>query len=327
LLAPLARLYGAITATRLGQPGLELGIPVLCIGNLTLGGAGKTPTAIAIAGILHNAGINPSFLSRGYGGRRAGPLMVDPVRHTAREVGDEPLLLARVAPTIVARNRANGARYARSAGASLIIMDDGFQNPALMKHLAVLVVDGRRGIGNGKVFPAGPLRAPLEAQLNRAQAIIVVGESTGATPVTAAARTRGLPVFTGRLEPDREALAALAGSEVLAFTGIGDPEKFFATLREAGVSVRGQRSFSDHHRYTRAEAAALTREAAQQGLTLITTEKDATRLRSDPRLARLASSARTLPVHLSLHDALELQSFLLEHLARLRIDDARGLQR
>ena len=170
--------------------------------------------------------------------RSPGPVRVDPARHRAAEVGDEPLLLARFAPTIVSRDRAAGADAARAAGAGSIVMDDGFQSPGLHKDRSILVVDGRRGIGNGKVFPAGPLRAPLESQLRRAQALLVVGAGTAGEAVAAAAQAHGLPVFHGRLEPDAQALAVLKGRPVLAFAGIGDPEKFFATLRDAGIDVR-----------------------------------------------------------------------------------------
>src|SRR5215471_2279010 len=173
LLAPLGALYGAVAALRLQLPGRRARVPVVCVGNLTLGGSGKTPTAIAIARMLQAAGDRPVFLTRGYGGRLAGPVLVTP-SHTAAEVGDEPLLLARVAPTIVARDRVTGAAAAEAAGAGIIVMDDGFQNPSLEKDLSVLVVDGRRGIGNDHVFPAGPLRAPLAAQLAGADAVLVI---------------------------------------------------------------------------------------------------------------------------------------------------------
>src|SRR5712675_2587110 len=225
LLAPLGALYGVIAAQRLMQAGRRVRVPVVCIGNLTVGGAGKTPTAIAVARLLQAAGARPIFLTRGYGGRLAGPVAVAPT-HGAADVGDEPLLLARVAPTIVARDRAAGARAAEAAGAELIVMDDGFQNPALAKDLSLIVVDGRRGLGNGKVFPAGPLRAPLRPQIARAQALLVVGEpGPAAQPAIDGARARGLPVFTGRLVPDPAVVAALAARPALAFAGIADPEK------------------------------------------------------------------------------------------------------
>src|SRR5947209_14330597 len=249
LLAPLAALYGAVAQWRLGRGGERAGAPVVCVGNLTVGGAGKTPTALALARMLAAAGERPMFLTRGYGGALAGPLLVDPARHRAREVGDEPLLLARTAPTIVARDRVKGAGIAGDA--SVIVMDDGFHNPSLVKDFSVLVVDARRGIGNGRVIPAGPLRAPLDAQLTRAHALVVVGTSSRAAAVAAAARARDIPVLQARLRPDAAFIAGLGGARVLAFAGIGDPEKFFATLADAGVALAARRSFPDHHRYTR----------------------------------------------------------------------------
>jgi tetraacyldisaccharide 4'-kinase len=294
----------------MARPGFSAGVPVVCIGNLTVGGAGKTPTATAVARWLAEAGRQPFLLSRGYGGASAGPIRVDAARHTPDEVGDEPLLLARVAPTVVARDRKAGAIFARKAGAGSIVMDDGFQNPALAKNLSILVVDARRGIGNGGVFPAGPLRAPLTAQLNRAHAVLLVGEGPAGEAVAAAALQRGLPLFRGRLEPDKAVLDALRARPVLAFAGIADPEKFFATLRDGGVDVRVARSFPDHHRYRRGEADDLANHAEGEGLSLVTTEKDLVRLAGQAELAALAS-ARTLPVTLAVTEERVLREFVL----------------
>jgi len=314
-LAPVAALYGAVAAWRMRRQGCDVGIPVVCIGNLTLGGAGKTPTALMLGRLLQAAGARPFFLTRGYGGTLAGPLTVDADRDTARQVGDEPLLLARVAPTIVARDRAAGAAAACEAGAGLVVMDDGFQNPSLHKHLAILVIDGRRGIGNGRVFPAGPLRAPLEAQLAHAHALVVIGEGTGAASVEAASRARGLKILQGRLAPDPAAVAALAKRPALAFAGIGYPEKFFATLDAAGIAAPVRRSFPDHHRYTAAEATALVAEAERQDLTLLTTEKDMARMAGDEAVAPLARRARALPVTLALDDKDGVLRFIIERVA------------
>src|ERR1700729_1413958 len=253
LLAPLAAIYGAVAWGRIQAQGKPAGVPVICLGNLTTGGAGKTPAALAVAHLLLAVHERPFFLSRGYGGKLAGPVRVDPSFHHAAEVGDEPLMLARLAPTIVARDRVAGARVARSAGAGVIVMDDGFQNPSLIKDLAILLVDATRGIGNGRIIPAGPLRAPLEIQIAHAQAVVVVGPPDGATAVTDAARRYGVTRFHGRLEPDRDSIAALGRRKVLAFAGIGNPQKFYATLAEAGVNVAERASFPDHHRYTAAE--------------------------------------------------------------------------
>jgi len=319
LLTPVAAVYGAVAAARLKRDGYRAGVPVICIGNLTLGGAGKTPTALAVARMLKAAGERPVFLSRGYGGRQRGPLLVAPDRDRAVDVGDEPLLLARVAPTVVAQDRVAGAKAAQAAGASVIVMDDGFQNPALAKDFSVLVIDGRRGLGNSKVFPAGPLRAPLDAQLARADAVILVGAvGEGAAATGAVAEARKLPLFYARLEPDREAIAALAGRRVLAFAGIGDPEKVFATLRAAGIAVAATRSFADHHRYTTADARDLCRQAEGEGLTLVTTEKDAARLQGEAALAELAGRVRVLPVGLVLAQETTLGRLLVDRIAAVR---------
>jgi tetraacyldisaccharide 4'-kinase len=300
LLTPLAALYGSVAARRMRRPGQHVRATVICIGNLTVGGAGKTPTAIAVARLLRDAGANPAFLTRGYGGRLAGPVIVAPT-HTAGDVGDEPLLLARVAPTVVARDRVAGAAAAIAAGANTIVMDDGFQNPSIGKDLSVLVVDGRRGIGNGKVIPAGPLRAPLAAQLARAHALLVVGEpGWSARGVVAGARPAGPSLLTGRLVPDPAAAAALKGARVLAFAGIADPDKFFATLREAGIAVVATRRFADHHLFSATQANELIAVADQTGLTLVTTEKDHARMTGDPALAALAARSKTLPVTLEI---------------------------
>jgi tetraacyldisaccharide 4'-kinase len=319
LLAPLSLAYGAVAGLRLRQRGRRAGMPVVCIGNFTVGGAGKTPTALAVARMLAAAGERPVFLSRGYGGRLAGPVLVDLVRHAADDVGDEPLLLARAAAAIVARARVEGAALAAAAGAGVVVMDDGFQNPSLAKDFSVLVVDGQRGIGNGRVIPAGPLRAPLKAQLARAHALVVVGTASGAADVVvAAARAQGIPVFAAWLRPDPGVVSALGGGRVLAFAGIGDPQKFFATLVDAGIPVAATRSFPDHHRYTKAEAQALCDDADRDGLILVTTEKDHVRLTGDEALAELAAHAHALPVALALEEGERFRSLLLERLAEAR---------
>ncbi|MGB6536370.1 MAG: tetraacyldisaccharide 4'-kinase [Xanthobacteraceae bacterium] len=297
-LTPVAAVYGAAAWLRLRATGQSVGAPIICLGNLTVGGAGKTPAALAVARLLLAAHQRVFFLSRGYGGRLAGPVMVNPSVHGAAAVGDEPLLLAHLAPTIVARDRLAGAHFARRAGARIIVMDDGFQNPSLKKDLPILVIDGRRGIGNGRIIPAGPLRAPLQSQIARARALIVVGPGEAAEAVAENARRRGLEVFGSRLEPDRQTLAALGGRKILAFAGIADPNKFFATLDAAGLAVAERVSFADHHRYAAAQAQALLDRAQQQNLMLLTTEKDHVRLTGDPPLATLAARAAVLPVRL-----------------------------
>lgn len=315
LLMPVAAIYGAVAALRLARRGSRLAVPVVCIGNPTAGGAGKTPTAMTVARMLAALGERPAFLTRGYGGTLAGPLQVDPLHHRASEVGDEPLLLACVARTIAGADRVAGARMAVGAGASVVVMDDGFQNPSLAKDFSMLVIDARRGVGNGRVIPAGPLRAPLAAQLARAQALVVVGSYRCDVRVERAARALKLPVFYARVQPEADAAAALAGCRVLAFAGIGDPEKFFATLADAGAEVIVKRAFPDHHRFTPAQAKALCDDADRAGLMLVTTEKDLARITGDDQVGSLAVRARALPVRLVFDDEAGFERLLIERLA------------
>lgn len=302
LLLPFAMLYGAVATWRMQRPGERAGVPVVCIGNPTLGGAGKTPTAIAVAQLLAAMGERPAFVSRGYGGSDAGPVQVDTSAHGAARVGDEPLLLARYFSTFVARDRLAGARLAAAGGASVLVLDDGFQNPSLAKDCSLLVIDGATGIGNGDVFPAGPLRAPLAAQLSLAQGVVRVGAGAASRTVESQAGVMGLPVFAARLLPDPVAATALRGKKILAFAGIGRPEKFFASLRDLGADVVETRSFDDHHRFSASEARELLHAARARGLVLITTEKDVVRMRGDPALAELAAQAKALPVRLAFAD-------------------------
>jgi tetraacyldisaccharide 4'-kinase len=317
MLAPIAAVYGAVASRRMARKGSKAGVPVVCIGNPTVGGAGKTPAALAVVRMLQADGETPVFLSRGYGGRLAGPVRVDPLQHRASDVGDEPLLLARAAITVVARDRVSGAQAALAEGAGVIVMDDGFQNPSLAKDFSVLVVDARRGIGNGRIIPAGPLRAPLDVQLDRAQALIVVGAGDAAS-ITDEARKRALPVFNVRLAPDPAFIASLGGKRVLAFAGIGDPEKFFATLREAGAAVAATKSFDDHHRYTLADADALCGDAERAGFVLVTTEKDLARMQGDRDIAMLVERSRALPVTLVFDDDAGFRTLLRNGIARAR---------
>jgi tetraacyldisaccharide 4'-kinase len=316
LLAPFAAIYGAVAAKRMRRVGVPAGIPVLCVGNFTLGGAGKTPAAIMLAQLLAAAGETPFCLSRGYGGNATGAKRVDVHADHAREVGDEALLLARVAPTIISRNRAVGAQLAMSQGASVVVMDDGLQNASLVKDFTLAVVDRRRGIGNGRVFPAGPLRAPLAAQLERTDAVLVIGSGTGADDVAASARARALPVWHGRLVPDESAIGELKGRGVLAFAGIGDPDKFFDSATEAGITVARRRRFADHHRFTAEEAAELIMEAEHDGLVLLTTEKDKARMAGDPLTETLAARAHVLPVTLVVNEIGDLRQRVMAALRR-----------
>ncbi len=268
------------------------GLPVICVGNLVAGGAGKTPLALSLLHMLARRGLAAHAITRGYGGREAGPLRVDPERHHPLEVGDEALLLARAAPTWVARDRVAGARAARAAGAQLVVLDDGYQNPHLKKDLAVLVVDGGYGFGNGEVIPAGPLRETVAAGLARADLIVVLGEDrVGLSQQIPRLFTAGdmPPLLHAEIrphDPDRR----LEGRRLLAFAGIARPEKFFASLRGLGASIAEQKAFGDHHRFTDAELADLEQRAAALEAALITTEKDWVRLPPSlrSRVARLA---------------------------------------
>src|SRR6478609_7840191 len=214
LLRPLAALYGAIAARRLQRGGLNAGIPVICVGNYHVGGAGKTPTVLALAKLLRDLGETPVVLSRGYGGKLAGPVRVDPVRHAASDVGDEPLMMAGAVPVVVSRKRADGVPMARAQGATVILLDDGFQNPAVVKDASLIVIDSARGIGNGQVFPAGPLRAPLRPQLARTDALIVVGDGHAAEAVAAEIAAQGKPVLSAHLKPDEAVVVQLRGKRV-----------------------------------------------------------------------------------------------------------------
>ncbi len=305
LLAPLGALWGEIARRRMAMPGEAASIPVLCIGNPVAGGAGKTPAALEIARLLMAAGKRPVFLTRGYGGNLPGPVHVDPALHSSREVGDEPLLLARTAPCVVGHDRVAGATLAATFG-DVIVMDDGFQNPSLGKDLALLVVDAAMGAGNGLCIPAGPLRAPLDAQFARAHAVILVGEGDAGGAFT---RQKNIPVFRARILPRAECAVDLGNCRVLAFAGIGRPKKFAETLRSLGADVVRLAEFPDHHAFTARDARALLAEAKRDGLMLVTTEKDHVRL-TDPALSELAKAARALPVALAFDAPKEMTAFL-----------------
>ena len=275
LLAPLGLLYGRATIWRMGQPGIAAPCPVVCIGNFTLGGAGKTPTAIWMARRLAALGHTPAILSRGYGARVREPIVVDPARHVAADVGDEPLLLARVAMTIVSPDRVASMRLAVGKGATCIILDDGLQNPSLAKDLVLAVIDGASGFGNGAVFPAGPLRAAVADQARFAHAVMLIGD--GQAGEQAAARV-GLPVINGHLAPDPLIAAQLAGRSVVALAGIGQPAKFVTTLQSCGVQVIGLQASGDHAVFSHATMAATLAQARAQNAMIVTTEKDAARM-------------------------------------------------
>jgi tetraacyldisaccharide 4'-kinase len=302
LLAPLGALYGLAGRRRIaGTVPQQVAAPVVCVGNLVAGGAGKTPVGLALIAALRANGIPVHALTRGHGGRETGPLRVDPVRHTAADVGDEALLLAGAAPCWVARDRVAGAQRAVAAGAGTIVMDDGFQNPTLHKTLALIVADGAVGFGNGRLVPAGPLRERVADGLARADALVILGEDRHGL----AALAGGLPVLKAWLEPDPAAAARLAGRDVLAFAGIGRPEKFFATLEALGARVVERAPFADHHPYRPAEVAALIDRAAAAGALPVTTAKDAVRLPPE-----LRGGVAVLPVSVRWEDEGALAALL-----------------
>jgi tetraacyldisaccharide 4'-kinase len=316
LLLPTSFVYGLIAGHRMAGRGQKMAVPVICIGNFTAGGAGKTPTAIAVAELLTRSGEFPAILSRGYGGSEIGPLQVDP-RHTSLEIGDEPRLLSAFAPVIVSRNRPAGARLAQENGATVIVMDDGLQNPSLVKDCVIAVVDGATGIGNGLTIPSGPLRAPMTAQWAAIDAVVIIGTGLAGDRVAVEAERRGKRVFIGRLIPAETSLAALRLTEVLAFAGIGRPEKFFDTLREAGVRVAETHDFPDHHVYSTADIENLKALARTRHLVPVTTEKDLARLSGLDGETRWAE-LKALPVRLQIDDTEAFCNLLLRRIAERR---------
>jgi tetraacyldisaccharide 4'-kinase len=325
LLSPVSLLYGAAVSARFAMTTpYRSTVPVICIGGFTAGGAGKTPLAVAIAHLLRRMGARCAFLTRGYGGSIAGPHLVDPARDAASEVGDEPLLLAQVAPVVVARRRSDGARMI-DAGlpgfgvVDVIIMDDGMQNPSLAKDLTIAAVDGGAGLGNGRVFPAGPLRAPLEFQLDRIDAAVIVGAGEPGEGVLRAL-TGKVPVLRPRVTVAGDA-SWIAGQPVVAFAGIGRPEKFFQTAKSLGAGLRACVPFPDHHVFTEADAVGLLAHAEASGALLVTTAKDRARLgtgQGGDALAALAGRVRTIDIALAFpagHEA-RLKTLLSRVLAR-----------
>lgn len=307
LLFPLAAFYGAMAARRLRQQGVEVAAPVVCVGNFTVGGTGKTPVVLALTQMLRARGLHPALLSRGFGRAGQGLLRVDPHRHNADDVGDEPLLLADMAPTYVAADRVAAAHAAMSEGADALVMDDGLQNPGLVKKLSFGVVDAVVGFGNGCTIPAGPLRARLRDQWPLIEALILIG--TGSDGVAEMASRQGKSVFRASLRPDAAVLERLKARRVLAFAGIGRPEKFFTTLREAGCELAGTRGFGDHHPYSEREMADLRAMALAQNAQLVTTSKDFARLHPQQR-----HDIMVLPVEVVFNEPDAVNALLIAHL-------------
>lgn len=320
-MTPFAALYafGAGTRHRMTVPE-RISVPVICIGNFTAGGAGKTPTAIAIATRLETMGETPHFVSRGYGGQEAGPVCVDAERHSSTDVGDEPLLLSQHSPTWVSQDRLAGALAAERAGASVIVLDDGFQNPTLHKDLSLLVVDTGAGIGNGSVIPAGPLREPVKAAFKRAHGIVALGAEPLPKDLAQYAQQAAVPIFCAKLRPSTDIGANLTGTKFIAFAGIGRPQKFFSTLGDVGAILSETRSFPDHHAFSATDAQDLLDLADRLDASLITTEKDAVRLRkaSSAAAQKLCEQTKVLPVTAVFGDLPGLDALLMQHLTDAR---------
>ncbi|MEH6494793.1 MAG: tetraacyldisaccharide 4'-kinase [Pseudomonas marincola] len=307
LLSPLSAIYAQVDKiNRSRQTETTVNVPVICIGNIVAGGAGKTPVAIAVGQFLLGSGWKVHFLSRGYGGNIEDPTRVVPDVHTSKQVGDEPLLLATVAPTWVAKDRVAGAKAAVKSGAEIIIMDDGLQNPSLHKDFSIIVIDGDYGMGNGKIIPAGPLREPLEQAMQRSDAAIIIGGRETDAPKD----EFSIPLFGAKIIP-HELQAELVGEKVVAFAGIGRPEKFFKSLREAGADVVDVVEFPDHYAYEQDDVMKLVEKAALLGAALVTTRKDFVRLSPDAKMM-----TTVFDIDLVFDKSKGLQELLIDRLGR-----------
>ena len=318
-LSPLGAIYGRMAERKMsGVAPYRSRLPVICIGNFTAGGGGKTPTAIAVAKVLKEAGERPSFLTRGYGGKTQGPVLVAKGQ-SAAEVGDETLLLAAHAPAVVSADRAAGARLIEGTDATVIVMDDGFQNPQLAKDFSLIVVDAATGLGNGLVMPAGPLRAPLDKQMPRADALLLIGDGGKTAPLAKSFEAANKPVLKARMAPRGDA-RWLGILPVIGFAGIANPKKFYATLSQNGARLTGTRSFPDHHPYSERQAMRLLRWAREWNAMLVTTEKDWVRLPDDDgtECSELKFRSRPLLIDIEFADGANLKRLLVETIEKRR---------
>ncbi len=280
LAKPAAAVYRFLGRRRVKKKGYKAAMPVICVGNIFVGGVGKTPVCLALGNLLHEKGKSFYYLNHGYKAEKQ-EVLVDKRTHSAYDVGDEALLLTEVAPTIVSSNRAKGAKIAEKWGAKALIMDDGFQNPKLKKDFSFVVIDGKKGFGNGLVLPAGPLREKPMDGLKRANAIILAGEDTWGVRFYLERKGVNLPILTGHFQLDNTVVSMFKGQQVCAFAGLGNPQKFYDSLTAAGIIVAKTQDFPDHYHYTRFDIERLKEKA--KGLPLLTTEKDGVKLPRDLR--------------------------------------------